>query len=312
MILKTGGCLNFPGGEEKMKVKAKHFTAFYLSLLFAFSVWVLMDTFVIPRSFAAADGAEEAPRDAAPAEITATENGVMGPGVTVTMREERVHDTTIHIAEVQLEDAGCLRAALAQNTYGRNITQTVSEMAREHQAVLAVNGDYYGSRRSGYVIRNGVLYRDTAASAGQEDLCVWPDGGMTVIREGEITAQELEAAGVWQVFSFGPALVEGGAVAVDPSEEVGRAMASNPRTAIAMIEPLHYLFVVSDGRTADNAGLSLSQLAEFLRDQGAEVAYNLDGGGSSTLVFQDEVINWPTTNGRKTERAVSDIVYLGF
>ena len=95
-------------------------------------------------------------------------------------------------------------------------------------------------------------------------------------------------------------------------DEVARSMTSNPRTAIGQIGSLHYAFVVTDGRTEESAGLSLVQLADLMLDIGCETAYNLDGGGSSTMVFQGEVVNNPTTNGRTiTEREVSDIVYIG-
>ena len=114
------------------------------------------------------------------------------------------------------------------------------------------------------------------------------------------------------IFSFGPALVTDGEVSVADGDEVARSMASNPRTAIGQIGPLHYAFVVTDGRTEESAGLSLVQLADLMLDIGCETAYNLDGGGSSTMVFQGEVVNNPTTNGRTiTEREVSDIVYIG-
>ena len=92
-------------------------------------------------------------------------------------------------------------------------------------------------------------------------------------------------------------------------------MASNPRTAIGQIDELHYVFVVSEGRTSDNAGLSLYQLAQFMKSLGCTTAYNLDGGGSSTMYFDGEVINDPTGGGRGSsggERKVSDIVYLGY
>lgn len=90
-------------------------------------------------------------------------------------------------------------------------------------------------------------------------------------------------------------------------------MASNPRTAIAVIDDLHYLFIVSDGRTSESAGLTLYQLAEFAQQLGAETVYNLDGGGSSTMYFNGEVINNPTTGGREIkERSVSDIVFIGY
>ena len=99
---------------------------------------------------------------------------------------------------------------------------------------------------------------------------------------------------------------------MDEYDEVGKAMASNPRTAIAQLGPLHYLFVVSDGRTSESEGLSLYQMTEFLQGLHVECAYNLDGGGSSTMVFQGRVVNKPTTRGRKIgERGVSDIVYIG-
>ena len=99
---------------------------------------------------------------------------------------------------------------------------------------------------------------------------------------------------------------------VSTDTEVGRAMASNPRTAIGLIDNNHYLFVVSDGRTQESEGLSLYQLAQFMKSLGAKTAYNLDGGGSSTMVFQGSLINKPTTSGRDIrERKVSDIVYIG-
>lgn len=75
----------------------------------------------------------------------------------------------------------------------------------------------------------------------------------------------------------------------------------------------HYLFVVSDGRTSESEGLSLYEMAEFMQSLGAATAYNLDGGGSSTMYFNGEVVNNPTTSGRNIkERSVSDIVYIGY
>lgn len=99
---------------------------------------------------------------------------------------------------------------------------------------------------------------------------------------------------------------------VGESEEVSKSMNSNPRTAIGMISPLHYIVIVSEGRTDDSVGLTLYQLAGIFKQEGCTVAYNLDGGGSSTLYFNGEVIN-TTTGGRgESEREVSDIVYFGY
>ena len=232
--------------------------------------------------------------------------------IKITLSTYREYDTTIYVADVQLASAEYLKTAFAQNAYGRNVTATTSDTAELAGAILAVNGDYYGAQESGYVLRNGVLYRQTAKK-NQEDLVIYADGSFEIITETEVRAQDLLEKGAVQILSFGPALVEGGEIAVEEGEEVGKAMASNPRTAIAVVDELHYLFIVSDGRTDESEGLSLRQLAEFAASLGAETVYNLDGGGSSAMVFNGELINNPTTSGNSIkERKVSDIVYIGY
>ena len=183
-------------------------------------------------------------------------------------------------------------------------------MANDNNAILAINGDYYGARQSGYVIRNGSLYRNS--SGNRDALAIMKNGEFEFVTEGETSAETLLGNGALQVFSFGPVLLQDGSISVTENEEVGMAMASNPRTAIGYLGKNHYVFVVSDGRTSESAGLSLYELASFMKSLGVVNAYNLDGGGSSTMVFKGEVINTPTTNGHSTqERAVSDILYIG-
>ena len=231
--------------------------------------------------------------------------------ISVTLKEYRENDSTIYVADVQLSSSSYLKTALAQGAYGRNVTQKTSEIAESVGAVLAINGDFYGAQEKGYVIRNGELYRDTAL-ANQEDLVIYKDGSFGIINESSLTAEDLISKGVVQTLSFGPALVQNGKITVSQNEEVGKAMASNPRTAIGIIDENHYVFVVSDGRSSESSGLSLYQLAEFMDSLGVSTAYNLDGGGSSTMYFNGSVVNNPTTGGSKTrERSVSDIVYIG-
>lgn len=215
-------------------------------------------------------------------------------------------------ADIRITSAEYLKTALANAAYGKNVTDKTSDIAAENNAILAVNGDFYGSREKGYVLRNGVLYRDSAADS-QEDLVIYRDGSFEVITEQSVTADRLLAAGAEQILSFGPALVLDSRLSVTQDEEVGKAMASNPRTAIGIVDELHYLFVVSDGRTEESKGLTLYELAEFMWSMGVKTAYNLDGGGSSAMYFNGEIINHPTTDGRSIrERSVSDIVYIGY
>lgn len=301
----------------------------YRAVLIAFTIYVLLDGFVIPRSYQTVQTAQASDTQAQSVQLTAddttdakstvltstaatvTDNSYSDGNTTVTITSYREDDTDIYVADITLSSASDLETAFANATYGKNITATTSDIAADNNAILAINGDYY-SARSGYVIRNGVLYRSTSAGDDQEDLVIYSDGSCEIIREGDITAQELVDKGAWQVLSFGPGLVENGEIAVTEDEEVDQAMTSNPRTAFGMIDSLHYVMVVSDGRTSESTGLSLYQMAQFMKSLGVTTAYNLDGGGSSTMVFNGTVINNPTTNGNKiSERKVSDIVYIG-
>lgn len=245
---------------------------------------------------------------------TVTDSSYKDDNITVNLSETTVNNTQVYVADVTLSSSDYLKTAFAQNAYGTNVTAKTSVTAADHNAILAVNGDYYGANSTGYVIRNGVVYRDTVREdSSNGDLAIYKDGSFKVIYEDQISAEQLVNDGVVNLLAFGPALVENGEIAVDTNSEVGQVMASNPRTAIGIIDENHYIIVVSDGRTSESEGLSLYQLAEVMKSYGAKTAYNLDGGGSSTLYFNGQVINKPTTGGNKiSERAVSDIVYIGY
>lgn len=243
-----------------------------------------------------------------------TDSSYSDGNISVNLTEKTVNDTQIYVADVTLSSADYLKTALAQNSYGTNVTSKTSVTAAENNAILAVNGDYYGANSFGYVIRNGVVYRDNVREdSSNGDLAIYKDGSFKIIYENQILADQLVQDGVVNLLAFGPSLVENGEISVGINTEVGQAMASNPRTAIGIIDENHYIIVVSDGRTSESKGLSLYQMAEVMKSYGVKTAYNLDGGGSSTLYFNGQVINKPTTGGSKiSERAVSDIVYIGY
>lgn len=303
----------------------RHFASMVFALILAaYTVYAALDTFVIVRVLtpdtlptatveaSTAPTATEPPAEQATTAPISTDTEYHDDQIDIVLTTMRVENTTVYVADVQIADISLLKTALAGNTYARNLTETTSVQAANAGAILAINGDYYGAQERGYVLRNGVLYRASAQS-GTDALVIGADGNFRIITEGETSADTLVREGAWQVLTFGPALINGGQVTVSSSDEVGRAMTSNPRTAIGQISEGHYLLVVSDGRTKESTGLSLRQLAELMQSLGAQVAYNLDGGGSSTMVFQGRVVNNPTTNGRSIrERSVSDIVYIGY
>lgn len=303
----------------------RHFANMVFALILAaYTVYAALDTFVIVRVLtpdtlptataeaSTAPTATEPPAEQATTAPISTDTEYHDDQIDIVLTTMRVENTTVYVADVQIADISLLKTALAGNTYARNLTETTSVQAANAGAILAINGDYYGAQERGYVLRNGVLYRASAQS-GTDALVIGADGNFRIINEGETSADTLVREGAWQVLTFGPALIKDGQVTVSSSDEVGRAMTSNPRTAIGQISEGHYLLVVSDGRTKESTGLSLRQLAELMQSLGAQIAYNLDGGGSSTMVFQGRVVNNPTTNGRSIrERSVSDIVYIGY
>ncbi len=308
------------GDDPMKKTRRPGWVAAYALLLAAFTVYLLLDTFAIPRVYARADTAQGGTDAEADTGVGVgvgetpvwTENSYSDGNIRVELTEMRVKDTTVYVARVEVASPEYLKTALARNAYGRNVTAATSEIAGQAGAILAINGDYYGARQSGYVIRDGVLYRETARS-GAQDLVIYGDGSFAIVNESDVTARELLEQGAVNVLSFGPALVVDGEVAVSSGQEAGRAMADNPRTAIGAVDETTYLLVVADGRTGESEGLTLLELAELMRDLGAQTAYNLDGGGSSTMVFAGRVVNNPTTGGRRiSEREVSDIVYIGY
>ena len=297
----------------------------YGIFLTAFTVYVMLDTFVIARVYSNTsensgneldivlqEEENDSKSKAEPSSVVSDEHSYSDENISITIQEYREYDTTIYVADVKLSSAEYLKTALAKGTYGKNVTEKTSEMAADNSAILAVNGDYYGSQEKGYVLRNGILYRNIA-DRNQEDLVIYKDGSFGIINESEISADTLAGNNAEQILSFGPALVIDGEISVTEDEEVGKARSSNPRTAIGIIDELHYVFVVSDGRTNESQGLSLFELAEFMTNLDVEIVYNLDGGGSSTMVFNGKVINNPTSNGKSIkERSVSDIVYIGY
>lgn len=304
--------------------KPGRWAAVFSILLCGAFAFTLLDTFVIPRAYAtsvsaapAVSSASAEPRQGEPsseaeseAQPVATDTSYQDGQISISVETVRAYDTTFYVADIQLSDVTQLKTAFADGVYGRNIKQTTSQMAEDNNAIFAINGDYYGFRDYGYVLRNGVLYRDTPGDG--DALVIDKNGDLSIAAQADTDAQVLADAGAWQVFSFGPALVVDGGVAVDEGSEVDRAKTSNPRTAIGQIGPLHYIVIVSDGRTDESEGLSLYQLAQKLAERGAVTAYNLDGGGSSTMVLNGRVVN-ATTNGRgDDEREVSDIVYIGY
>ena len=266
------------------------------------------------------------------------------PDICIDITTDRFEDySDYYVADIRLKSFAYFKTALAKDTAGENINEKTSELCSRHKGVIAINGDTYGSQKSGYVIRNGVAIRKSKNlnraqklkdKSKAEDLAIYNDGTFEIFDENEVEFDEIAAKDPWQVFSFGPGLVDKGEKIIQKGDEVNTSASQNrnQRCAIGMVAPLHYVFVVSDGRIASSPGLSLYQMGKIMQEKlHCYTAYNFDGGGSATMFFDDgtgnangngALINYCTQElvGNKRvlpenppieEREVSDIVYIG-
>lgn len=220
---------------------------------------------------------------------------------------------TYYVADIVLSSATSLRSAFAQNKFGTNIIEIPSTIAKANDAIFAINGDYYGFRDTGIVIRNGVIFRDKGARNG---LAFYKDGTVKVYDETKTSADKLVADGVWNTMSFGPAIVVNGSIPagiesfeVDTNFGNHSIQGYQPRTGVGVISNNHLIFIAVDGRSPGySQGVTMTQFSEIFKSYGAKTAYNLDGGGSTTMYFNGELVNNPL--GRMKERGTSDIFYI--
>ncbi len=212
---------------------------------------------------------------------------------------------TYYAADIHVADITCLQSGFADNTYGIGYADDLLDMDESFNAILAINGDYYGNGDDGVVIRNGEVYRRTKSDW---DVCVlYYDGTMETYSADGFDADAAIADGAYQAWSFGPGLLDDTGESMSEFTANRHIKKANPRTAIGYYEPGHYVFVVVDGRqNGYSAGMTLTQLSELFEQLGCKAAYNLDGGKSSAMSFNDALVNRPTGGGRE----VSDCIII--
>lgn len=232
-------------------------------------------------------------------------------GITVSIEQKTKDGMTYFVCDIRLERVEQFRTAFAGDDFKSGIYEAVSDIAGRYNPVLAINADFCRYHRDGVIIRNGEVLR--RQNIKKHHLLVVDQNGdlsAQTDRSGKqgLVANKLEQAKTWQTFEFGPVLVEDGKAAALPSSFYVNCHDGyyEPRTAIGQFGPLHYIVIVVDGRREGySTGASIPQLQQLFLDEGAEFAFNLDGGGSTTLYFRGEVVNMPS--GGK-ERSVSDVI----
>ena len=245
-------------------------------------------------------------------EVTVTDTGYTSPNVSVSLsvleRDDGKRHSVCYVADIYVSELSCLRTHLAKDSFGRGIVEDVGAMDRAAEAILSMTGDQYTYQGGSLVLRNGVLLRDGKWQQYQTHLVLYHDGRMVTYGPDELDLDAALAEGVWQIWSFGPVLLNNDG-SIPEAFPGGMAVSDpNPRAAIGYYEPGHYCFVVVDGRRPGYSdGCTFAEMAELFQELGCATAYNLDGGGSAVMMLHDENVNKPSGDGR----ALSDIILIG-
>ena len=235
----------------------------------------------------------------------------------VRVETDRYLDTDMWIAHIQIAHPSQLRAALADR-YGSQKVMTAEQIAKRKNAVTAINGDYYSYVNYGVVVRQGQLHRNKP-NPNCDILLIDDQGNLHALLNADAEAFDQayqQFGGVYDkggrivnAFTFGPTLVLDGKQAHEAFTRPDKSEnKKTQRTVFAQVAPLSYLFVICEGpESPESTGLTLQEMTDYLLPLGCQIAYNLDGGSSSTLVLNNKKINSLST---RKNRPVSDIIYF--
>ena len=230
-------------------------------------------------------------------EVIVTDTSYTSPNLSVSISHHEIGEgdekITYHLADVYVSNIECFRSGLASTPPKFRMSASLLGMMEDNSAVVAVNGDFCGYSYGGITVRNGIVWSSHSSGV---DICVlYRDGRMRTFSSGQFRLDAAIVDDVFQVWSFGPALLnEDGTPRTIPWSSIPNVHISgrNPRTAIGYFEPGHYCFLVVDGRQKGySRGMTLDEMAELFHSMGCMAAFNLDGGGSSMMAFNGELIS---------------------
>ncbi len=172
---------------------------------------------------------------------------------------------------------------------------TTSQIVAENDAVAGINAGGFqddalgtGGKPAGLVIEDGQL-RTTNTGASYSLVGMDKDNKMVV--SNSMTYSKCQQLNLRCAVSFGPVIIINGNATIK-SGTGGWGM--QPRTAIAQRKDGAILMLVIDGRQKGSLGATLRQVQDILLDNGAYNAFNLDGGASTTMVYNGNVVNSPS------------------
>ena len=224
--------------------------------------------------------------------------------------KQKVENTAFTFAEVKLMHPSQFRRHLSGEEFGSGMLSLTSEMSQSVNAVVGCSGDYYSYRRRGLTIVDGVAKKfvkglpDTCYINGEGDLILERDQEFADIEAVQAYADEND---IRFSLSFGPILVKDGENVCPKSYDLGEVKERYSRAAICQMDKLHYLYIAA-GMDVDTYGLmTMRTFSKHVAETGCRQAYALDGGQTTTIVLNNEVINHVNYG---SERRISDIIYF--
>ena len=241
-----------------------------------------------------------------------TKDSYEDASLSVKMEKRDIDGVRYDIAWIKVASPTQLRTAIAGEP-NQIVAEKPGRMARKANAVVAINGDFYVQRKDGLIYRQGQAFRYILNP--EKDILVIDDlGDLHVFLGGETQTAELLAflqsgRTIINAFTFGPAIVKDGKALPMPATYQTRfdSAIRAPRTVIAQIGPLEYVFVEAEGRVKHSKGVTTDQMGQFMVELGVQTAYCMDGGNSSIMLFNGRYYD---ANYAASEREQSDIIYV--
>lgn len=234
------------------------------------------------------------------------------PSIHVTVEYQTVKKVKCSIVRVKIADPSQIRTAMSEDSYDKTAYVKATALAKHVNAVAAVNGDFFKYYDFGYLVRQGELYRN--APNGKRDVLIIDDrGDFHAVRNADEAAMtEFLASGlpegrsVVNTFTLGPVLVEDGQVQEITTREF-QYRYKMQRVAIVQLGELEYAIVECDGRADASSGMTMADFAAYIQElfPDCRLAYNLDGGGSTNVIFHGKRIH-----RNPDSRQICDILYF--
>ncbi|MBH5318990.1 phosphodiester glycosidase family protein [Paenibacillus sp. GSMTC-2017] len=204
-----------------------------------------------------------------------------------------------YAVKIQLKSDDAMKMVLGGSEVGH--AKTTLQAVKDHNAAVGVNaGGYADGRGKRYPMSNTIVDGKyvTGFEASYADLFFVGLNDQNKLVGGEFSDKsQLDAKKPKFGASFVPVLLKGGAAqTIPPKWQTSPKRA--PRTVIANYKDDQLLILVTDGyNEAGSSGATLEEVQSLLKHYGARDGYNLDGGGSSSLIFNGKVINKPSDGG---------------